>query len=480
MKRRTALKNLGLGLSAGLIAPQILSACSKDDQGPEIRYNGNVIVIGAGVAGLYAADILRSKGIAVTVLEAGTQPGGRVRSLRNQTDAQYQTYNNASQADFPVELGAEVIFGSNSAWGKIVGDFRISTVEIGAAASPSYILGGQAKSDAGWQGDSDFQAVKSFVSNLPNVVSGGSIKEAANLTSRAQALLNSQAGNWFGSSAERISASGIAQMLKAQTHDGKHLTMRNNPWQDVLISRFVNVLPLIKFNTEVKAIDWGSDVISVSDAGGTQYTCTKLIIAVPLSILKSGSIAFNPALPNTNTNAFSKFGMDACIRLVLDFRKNFWGTDTSYIWGGTTVPQYFNSGAGRSQFFRTMSLTINGPKAQELSALSDENLVKQVLAELDLIYTGQGTGFIRRDLNDGKIMSLVKDWTKDPFIKGGISYPLVGATNDDREALSASVDNRLYFAGEATDVSGDAGTVNGALNSSLRVTNEIINSIINP
>ncbi|MFM8913906.1 MAG: flavin monoamine oxidase family protein [Flammeovirgaceae bacterium] len=480
MKRRAALKNLGLGLSAGVLAPQFFSACKKDDPGPEIPYSGNVIIIGAGAAGLYAADILRSKGIAVTVLEAGSQPGGRVRSLRNQTDVQYQTFSSASQADFPVELGSEVIFGSNSSWGKIVSDFSIATVDMGASASPYFILDGQAKDAAGWQGDSDFQAVQSFVSNLPNVGSGGSIKDAANVAIRAQALLNSQAGNLYGSSAENVGSLGVAQMLKAQTHDGKQLTVRNNPWQDVLISRFVNVLPLIKLNTEVKAIDWSGDVITVSDANGVQYTCTKLIVAVPLSILKSGSIAFTPALPSANANAMAKFGMDACIRLVLDFKKNFWGLDSSYTWGGTTVPQYFNSGAGRSQFFRTISLTINGPKAQQLSGLSDDNIVLQVLAEMDTIYNGQGTGFIRRDLTDDRILSLIKDWTKDPFIKGGISYPLVGTTNDDRKGLAASANDRLYFAGEATDATGDAGTVSGALNSAIRVTDEIIKSIVNP
>lgn len=467
-------------MSAGVLAPQFFSACKKDDPGPEVPYNGNVIVIGAGAAGLYAADILRSKGISVTVLEAGTQPGGRVRSLRNQTDVQYQAFSSATLADFPIELGAEVIFGSDSSWGKIVSDLSIATVDMGAIGSPSYILDGQAKFASGWQGDSDFKAVQSFVSNLPNVNSTGSMKSAANVSSRAQALLNSQVGNLYGSSVENISALGIAQMLKAQAHDSKQLTMRNNPWQDVFISRFVNVLPLIKLNTEVKAIDWSADVITVSDSNGVKYTCTKLIVAVPLSILKSGSITFTPALPSTNANALTKFGMDACIRLVLDFKKNFWGLDSSYIWGGTTVPQYFNSGVGRSQLYRTLSLTVNGPKAQQLSGLSNDNLVLQVLAEMDAVYNNQATGFIRKDLNTDQILYLIKDWTKDPFIKGGISYPLVGTNNDDRKALAAPAIDRLYFAGEATDATGDAGTVSGALNSAIRVTDEVIKSILNP
>ncbi|MFN6087393.1 MAG: NAD(P)-binding protein, partial [Cyclobacteriaceae bacterium] len=77
MERRKALKQLGLGLSGGILLPSYLMSCSKDDRGPEVPYDGNVIVIGAGAAGLYAADILRVKGIKVTILEASSQPGGR-------------------------------------------------------------------------------------------------------------------------------------------------------------------------------------------------------------------------------------------------------------------------------------------------------------------------------------------------------------------------------------------------------------------
>jgi monoamine oxidase len=480
VKRRTALKNIGLGLSAGVLAPQLVGACAKDDPGPEVPFDGNVIVIGAGAAGLYAADVLRSKGISVMVLEAASQPGGRVRSLRNQTDVQYQTFSTASQADFPIEIGSEIIYGSNSSWGKVVSDFSIVTVEVSASASPSYILGNQVKSATDWQGDADFQAVQSFVNSLPNYTGSDSIQTAANVSARAQPLLNSQAGNFYGSSPDRIGAQGIGGMLKAITHDSKQLTMRSNPSQDVLLSRFVNVLPLIKLNTVVKSINWGGDVVTITDSAGVQYTANKVIVAVPLSILKSGDISFSPSLPSGISSAMAKFGMDACMRLILDFKKNFWGIDSSYIWGGSTVPQYFNSGAGRSQFYRTMSLTINGPKAQQLSSLSEMDVVLQVLAEMDAVYKGQGTGFIRRDLTTDQILYLIKDWTKDPFIKGNVSYPLPGATNEDRKALATPANNKLYFAGEATDATGSAGTVSGALNSALRVADEIVKSILNP
>ncbi len=464
-----------------MFMPQFLASCKKEDAGPEVPFNGNVIVIGAGAAGLYAADILRIKGINVTVLEAASQPGGRVRSLRNQTNVQYQAFSTASQADFPIELGAEVIYGSNSSWGKIVSNLRIPTNELDPAAA-RYILDNAAKSSTDLQNDADFNAVKKFVDGLPNFSGGGSIRDAASVSTRAQALLNSQAGNFHGSSSDLVGAGGLAESLKLITHDNKQLVTQANPWQDVLISRFSEILTGVTLNTVVKNIDWGSDVITITDTKGKTYTAKKVIVTVPLSILKSGGIGFNPSLPRTTTGAMANFGMDAAVRIVLDFKKNFWGNDSSFLWGGTTVPQYFNAGVSRSKFYRTLSLTIYGQKARQLSALSDYDKTLQVLAELDAIYNKQGTLYIRRNLDNSNdktnILSLVTDWGKDEFIKGGFSYPLVGATLQHRKDLAAPLSDKLFFAGEATDFEGDAGTVSGAMNSAVRVVDEVVKSII--
>ncbi len=480
MERRKALKQLGLGLSGGILLPSYLMSCSKDDLGPEVPYDGNVIVIGAGAAGLYAADILRVKGIKVTILEASSQPGGRIRSLRNQTDAQYQSFNTASQADFPIELGGEVVYGSNSSWGKLISDLSLPNVEVDPTA-PRYILDNQAKTGADWKSDSDWNAVQNFVNGLPNFTGGNTVQTAAAVSTRAQALLNSQTGNFYGTTSDRIGARGLAESLKLSKRDTKQLMTRANPWQDIIISRFSEVIPSIVLNTVVKKIDWSSTLITITDSNGKEYTATKVIVTVPLSILKNGDITFTPGLDATKTSALAKFKMDAAMRIVLDFKTNFWGLDSSYIWGGSTVPQYFNSGVGRSKFFRSMALTIYGQRAEQLSVLSDYNKVLTILAELDAVYQGQATRFIRRDLdnpNDStNLLYLVKDWTKDEYIKGGFSYPLVGTTNADRKDLSLPLADKLYFAGEATDVDGDSGTVSGALNSAARVVEEIVKSI---
>jgi len=485
MNRREALKHLGLGISVGAVGSSLLASCKKDDPGPEVPYNGTVAIIGAGAAGLYAADILTSKGISVVVLEATDRIGGRLKSLRNiktPTDALLfpvipdDPSAPISTADFPVELGAESFEGLDSAWGKIVTNLNLNTIDL-SVANHRYVMDGVVRPGADWQADSDFVAAQNFVSNLKTLTGAQTIRQAANgIAERAQGLVNAQVGNYYGTNSERLGAGALAEDLSAITHDRTLLALKNNPMQDVLISRFANVVPLVQLNKPVKTIRHSASAVTLDLEDGTQLEVNKVIVTVPLAIMKNG-IAFSPALPGSKTAAMSKFDMDPSVRVILDFKKNLWGEDAGFIWGGATAPQYFNGGLTRSEFNRTLSVTVNGPKAAELSA-KGKDMIADLLKELDGLYDNQATGFIRRSLVTNEIMYIIQDWSKEPYIRGGYAYPKPNATQADRSIISQPVNNTLFFAGEVTDTLGDAGTLNGALNSAERAANEVIEAIL--
>lgn len=441
-----------------------------------MRYEGTVAVIGAGAAGLYAAEILRAKGINVLVLEAGKELGGRVRSLRNQP----AEVRNLVIADFPVELGAEVIKGTDSIFGKIVSNLNLPTLNLDDISKPVFVLGNQAKSASAWSADADFLAQKTFVDGIRNYAGAGQsvLQAAAGIATRALALINSQVANVFGSSADRVGIKGIADSLKARKHDNKTIVLRGNPMQDIILSRFAKTASAVQLNQAVKSIDYNADPIIITTAEGKTFEANKVIVTVPVAILKAGSIQFSPALPTEKSQALTRIGMDAAIRVILEFRKNFWGEDTTFVWGGSSAIQIFNAGVGRSRFFQTTTITVFGPKAAALSALGKGAMVAELLAELDLIYNGQATQFVRRDLVSNEILYVVQDWSKEEYIKGGISYLLPTGTLTDRETLGKPVGTRLYFAGEATDAAGDAGTVNGALASAEKAAQQVVDAIL--
>lgn len=473
MKRRKLLKQLGFGLSGGLLLPHLITSCSKDDPGPEVPFDGDVVVIGAGAAGMYAADILNAKGIKVTILEAGNQIGGRIRSLRNQKDLV-----NLSVADFPVELGAEIIYGSDSIWGTNLKNFSVNTIDVDEVSSDRYILDDIAKLASDWEVDGDFTNAQNFVESLQNFSGSGVTVEqaAAGLPARVKDLINSQIGNLYGSSNGAVGMAGVSEALQARTHDGTRLALRTNPMQDFMIFRFDAVRDLVQLNTQVTSIDSTGAKVLITDADGNQIETNKVVVTVPLSILKQNVISFSPGLPGTKTSAMNRIGMDHSIRVVIDFKKNFWGDTTGFLWGGESIPNCFSAGVGRGEFNQTLSITINGAKAVELSAQGPD-MVNTILAELDTIYDGQATAFVRRDFDTNQVLSVIQDWGKDEFIQGGYSYPMASATLEDRENLGLPIGDKLFFAGEATDVSGDAGTINGALASAERVAEEVVKSI---
>ncbi|HEY9008286.1 MAG TPA: NAD(P)/FAD-dependent oxidoreductase [Ohtaekwangia sp.] len=486
MKRRQALQHIGLGVSAGLMFPAWLSSCKSEDPKPEITYDGVVGVIGAGAAGMHVADILRSKGVTVRIFEASDRIGGRVRSLQRLTQPTASLLfdpNNLPISTYPAELGAQFIWGADSAWGKIISQLNVQTVEFSTLGTESYFVDGTIKTAADLASDADYIAARNFVTNLVSNNSTGSVQQAiasAGISGRTQAILNSWIGNRLGTSNDQLGVKAVAEALALQTRNNQQFVLKSNLMEDALLSRFSNAIQYVELNTVVKSIDYSGDKIKVGgDQNGSTFTAEvdRLIVTVPVSILKSGLISFSPALPATKTTALSRMAMDASIRVRLEFKKNFWGSSSTFLYGGIQAPEYYNAGLGRDDAHQTLDITIQGAKAAELSA-KGKDMVPVILAELDAVFNGQATQNIRRDPQNN-ILYMIMDWTKEPYIGGGTAYVTPAGSNQDRLDLAAAINKKVFFAGEATDSAGEYGTISGALQSAERASEEVVDSIVN-
>jgi monoamine oxidase len=485
VKRRTAIKHIGAGLSASLILPW-LSSCQEEKVVPKSAYKGKVAVIGGGAAGLYAADYLLAQGIDVVVYEASSRLGGRIRTLRPFDVAENGLWfnpNSKLSTDLPVELGADRILGSDSIWAKLAGLRNVVKVPVGGPEDTRFWLGNMLVDYETASLNPDFQQVQAFLEELPTLTStSGTIQQsidAKGISASMYPLLEGLIGNRYGTSNNRLATAGVANNLSLLTRDNDELLIGNNPQADVLIQGFIKASEKTQLNTVIKAINYqGEKVVLTGEQSGQAFTAEvdKVIVTVPVSVLKAGDIQFSPALPAAKLQAMNKVGMDTALRVILDFRKNFWGSGFRTIYGGETGPEYFNPGEGRSTVARTFHVTVSGSKAEELSALGID-VIPALLEELDEIYDDQASANVRTDAIDSQYIATIQDWSKEPFIKGSRSYLKTGGTNADREALAAPVSNLLYFAGEATDFSGDAGTINGALLSAERVAQEILESV---
>jgi monoamine oxidase len=159
--------------------------------------------------------------------------------------------------------------------------------------------------------------------------------------------------------------------------------------------------------------------------------------------------------------------MDPGMKVFLRFSKNFWGDTTSSVFAPGSVPEYISSGLNRGDRNKVLTALINGEKALILGEMEDDAILSQLIGELDGIY---GAAVASVNFIEG----IVKNWTKEPYIRGVYSFPNVGSLNSNRSIIAQSVNNKLFFAGEATNANGNFGTIHGAVETAERVVDEII------
>lgn len=489
MKRRNALKKLGAGLSAGFVLPW-LTSCTGDEPEPKGGYKGTVAIIGGGAAGLFAADYLLTKGINVIVYEASNRIGGRIRTLRpNDRMGGGLWFNEQSRfsADFPVELGADRVYGDDSIWARFIRQQKFATQPLDQEAHNLYWMAENLLKADDAMVDPDFQQAYSFLQNIiAQGETGATVQDAifANgISPLMLPMLHGRIGNRHGTSNTRMGMEGFSEELRLRNRSTQNLLLANTSMVDVLIEGYIRASERTQLNTVIRNINYEGEKIilsgDVNTGGGVQpfsNEVDKVIVTVPVSILKAGDITFTPALPTEKQNALENIGMDSALRIVLDFKRNFWGSGFHTIFGGE-IPEYFNAGEGRSTIARSLQMTIAGEKGEALSDLGYD-AIPVILEELDRMFDNQASRDVRKDPVNSQFVAAIQDWGKEPYIKGSMSYLKPGGTVDHRRELSRPIHQKVFFAGEATDFSGEAGTVNGALHSAERAGREVLDLVL--
>ena len=221
----------------------------------------------------------------------------------------------------------------------------------------------------------------------------------------------------------------------------------------------------INLNKPVVSIDYRGAQIQVIDQNGAEYFCDKLILTVPISILKLNEIQFNPALPSTKTDAFAHFGMGPGMKVFLKFNVKFFPEN---IYGGSVCAAYFDDSIGKTTNDIVLIAFVMGDQAAYLHALGNDSAITNALIqELDFMFNGQASLYF--------MQSFIQDFTDKPFIKGAYSYSTIGMDNA-RQIAAEPIDNKVFFAGEAMNINGHHQTVHGAVESAYKVVLDLITS----
>ncbi len=445
MDRRKFIKQTALFSLSGILLPSFLTSCRKETLYEDITYDGKVIIIGAGAAGLYAGYILKSKGIDFQILEASSTYGGRMGTLNG-------------FADYPLDRGAQWLHGKNSILGDLV--TKTQTEITHDQSEIRYWLNNQIVADLP-AGD----LLEMFeTEDLPDV-SFAEYAVQQGFGSEYDNIVEAIAGD-FGASADNISAYW-------NYFEGENWISGDDDFKfkisffDLLEQNVVpGIIGNILLNTPVSKIDYSGNGVVVTDVNNTTYSADKVIITVPITILKQNLIQFVPALPSEKTLAFSKIGMEAGMKVFLKFSAKFYDQN---IIGGAICGAYADESVGKTGSDNILLAFVMGNQAASLSALGTDNaIINALLGELDTMFAGQASA--------NYIAGHVENWTTHPYIQGAYSYSTIGM-NDARTVASNPVDDKLFFGGEAMNINGDHQSVHGAVETGYREVIRILESI---
>lgn len=438
--------------------------------------NSPVVIVGAGVAGLAAAAKLGQSGIPVIVLEARNRVGGRIFT-------QHDAVCNAS-----VELGAEFIHGLPP---EIWSELDESTIEE-VKGQPWCVSNNRLCScDFFSQVDSilkdmdDSLPDESFLSFLerrfPNPSHNREIEEA-----KQHAV--SYVSGFNAADPNLVSVHWLVAGTKAEEKNQGHRTFRpKNGYVDLidtLCRRVARHEGKIQTGAIVESILWKPGNAQVKfrvENGSSTLEATQVLVTLPLSLLKTfhqpGSIEFTPALPQEKGASLDKLEMGKVIRIVLRFSDRFWDTispiDPKAATTLSNMSFLFSDDESFPTWWTTLPLKrplITGwapfNSGDRLSGLEKEAVVRDALFTLSRLLRVP-------NLEHRLEAAYVHDWQADPFSRGAYSYAKVGADGA-QAALAAPIENTLFFAGEATDISGNNGTVHGAITGGHRAAQEIM------
>ncbi|WP_091771584.1 FAD-dependent oxidoreductase [Maricaulis salignorans] len=441
------------GVLASLAAMVLMPSAS-----PAQRRSGRAIVIGAGVAGLACARDMRRAGLEVVVLEAQTRIGGRLKTSRH-------------WADLPVELGASWIHGVTG--NPAASAARSAGLELQPADYDNRAVYEAGAGLLGRQALARLEAVERRLERHMQSAPGEALARACrtrprgtianrvarqvNLDAtgeskrqRAQFAINSIVEHEFGTDFEHLS--------RCFWTEGEALP-GGDAWVGGGFDRLAQSLADgldIRLGQRVAQVDYRGNGVAVTTADGVEQADV-VIVTVPLGVLQAGHIRFEPGLPSTKLEAIDALGSGLLNKCVLRFDAINWPrnieifnrlADARGEWS-----EFVNLGA-YDQGAAIMAFNA-GSFAHELESASDATTGMLALEALRSMF---GSSFPEPTALQ------VTRWAGDENAFGSHSFPIEATRADTRIRLLDAVDNRIFFAGEATSTNAP-GTVHGAMRS---------------
>ena len=466
----------------------------------------DVIIIGAGAAGLAAASALARRGYRIALVEARNRLGGRVATMR------------PSGATLPIELGADFVHGRPDETFALAAEAGVRLYEQTGRAwaadedgdrdslQPDDVEAGEGDVGAVFAAIRDWQGADSSLQALLDQ------RFAGKRWAVARQYVSGYVEGFDAAEVDRVSVAWLRQTeLAFDTIDGDR-QYRVLDGYDRLMDWLGDNLPSsladIRLLSVARDVRWQRGEVTVrleTPSGGALDAITgrAALVTAPLAVLKrsfatpeeAGALRFSPEPPGKR-DALARLEMGHALKVVLRFRLPFWEKLTPHasqqlgaLWPGQSV--HFRLMPRLSFLFADDPVAptwwtahpvvaplltgwIAGPRAARLASMSDDAIAEEAVTALARILSME-----RETLEKLLVGRYVHNWSSDPYSGGGYSYVAVGGLTAPGE-LAAPVEDTLFFAGEATNQHGHTGTVHGALQTGYLAAEEIARALRQP
>jgi monoamine oxidase len=433
----------------------------------------DVLIIGAGAAGLNAAACLARAGCSALLLDARLHIGGRVWS------------HHEAGLPVPVELGAEFIHGRARSTFKLLANAGTAAVDSGGEHWTLHNGKLERARDL-------FSEIQHAVARTP-ALNKEDLAFETFLRRHLDHVLSPDARRFARTLAEGFDAADLkkasARAIVEEWGGGSSVQapqFRPLGGYGALLSSLSAGLRgssvVLQLNSTVHTVRWrrGSvEVAGVFLGQPFQVRAARAVLTLPIGVLKhrasaAGSVTFTPPLA-AKRPALKHIAAGAALKVSLRFRVAFWEKLNKGRYGDAAF--FHVPGAAFPTFWTTLPVRTPllvawaaGPKAIRFAGASSERIIGEALKSLTALF---GEASRSQHRLEG---AWVHDWQSDPYARGAYSYVMVGGDKA-REVLAAPLAGTLFFAGEAADISGEAGTVAGALESGKRAAEQVLASL---
>jgi len=434
------------GLVSALSCPALASLRREPDF--------DVLIIGAGAAGIAAGRRLLASNKKFAILEASDRMGGRCFTDTATFNLPYE--RGACSIHLPAQSSLAKLAAQNGA--ELYRDPERQQFRVGSRNSLEKNLE---------EIHSKLELEEFYAERVRCYAAIAEAAVGRDDTSCAKAL-PADLGNWrrtmefvlgpyrFGVELSELSAKEYAVSID------RSAAQLCRQGVGALIGKLAFGVP-IKFFSPVTLVDWSERSVALLTGEGV-VTARAVIVTASTAVLASGRIRFRPNLPGTYASAFEKLKLGSYDHIALAFNGNPLGLDTNEVVFERVYTTKTAALLANVHGTRLSLLTLAGRSGVELADKGENAMTDFALDWISRVFGSRAKKAVVR--------AHATSWTKDPWTLGAFSSAPPGA-QEARKVLSASLNDVVWFAGEAVHQT-FWGTVGGAWQNGERAADAVI------